>query len=306
MKKIVSILIAMIIIIPMSFTVTADTPNITVTVDGNAVAFDAKPEMVNDRVMVPMRAIFEKLGAEVTWNQTTQTVTATTIDKVITTTIGSTVMTVNGEEKIMDVAPYIKEERTYVPARFVSEALSCDVQWAQDTYTVVISQFAESDMEGELEHMNYPAALPVPEVYDEAFEAMRAFSFKYGQYNSAGNAWEYSENVDGFDVTIAYSEERWSVYIWLTVPTELGDINYSLVLDGYQQRRIHMDLALSTGYSEFCVVYEGDKAELLYEVADGIGKESLYELCAKFTAKADEVIGMATVLYALEDFGIIS
>ena len=119
------------------------TPAIHVTVNGMDVPFDTAPIIVNDRTMVPMRAIFEALGMAVEWDGDTQTVTASGNGVEITTTIGQTEVikrTQNGEETFeTDQAPIIKDDRTLVPVRFIAEAASCWVDWNMPSRTVVIT-----------------------------------------------------------------------------------------------------------------------------------------------------------------------
>ena len=111
---------------------------IKVYLDGELLVFDVQPQIINDRTMVPMRVIFEALGAKVDWNDKTKTITATKDGLVVKTTIGDKNIYVNGVKKTMDVAPVIVNGRTLVPVRFVSEALGCDVEWNPKARTVYI------------------------------------------------------------------------------------------------------------------------------------------------------------------------
>ena len=88
---------------------------------------DAAPYIANDRTYVPFRALGEALGAEVVWDNDARTVTYTLGSTEVVMTIGEKTYTVNGEEKTMDVAPEITNDRTYVPVRFVGEALGFKV-----------------------------------------------------------------------------------------------------------------------------------------------------------------------------------
>ena len=88
---------------------------------------DAAPYVANDRTYVPFRALGEALGAEVVWDNDARTVTYTLGKTEVVMTIGEKTYTVNGEEKTMDVAPEITGDRTYVPVRFVGEALGFKV-----------------------------------------------------------------------------------------------------------------------------------------------------------------------------------
>ena len=104
--------------------------------------FDVPPQIINGRTMVPLRAIFEELGAEVLWNGPTQTVTATRGDTVVTLTIGSTAPTVNGRVVEIDQPGVVVGGRTLVPLRFVGEAFGAEVNWDSATRTVTITDDA--------------------------------------------------------------------------------------------------------------------------------------------------------------------
>jgi|GEM_PF-3371586 hypothetical protein len=116
-----------------------ETKPICVTIDGKAVSFDVQPVMVNSRVMVPFRKIFEALGAQVSWDASTRTATGTKGGTVVTLVIDSTQASVNGETKILDSPAIIMDGRTLVPARFISESLGYNVQWDNSSRTVVIT-----------------------------------------------------------------------------------------------------------------------------------------------------------------------
>lgn len=89
---------------------------------------DAIPVIKNDRTFVPYRALAESFGAHVDYNDATRSVTVTYGNKIIVMTVGQKGYTVNGEPKTMDVAPYIANDRTMVPVRFVAEAMGFDVE----------------------------------------------------------------------------------------------------------------------------------------------------------------------------------
>lgn len=112
--------------------------NIKVTVNGEYVAFDQPPIIENDRTLVPFRAIFEKLGAKVEWDNNTRTVTAVKDGTTITLKIGEKAININGENKELDAASQIVNDRTLVPVRAISEALGCKVEWDGETKTVII------------------------------------------------------------------------------------------------------------------------------------------------------------------------
>ena len=114
-------------------------PIANVEINGERVKSDIPAVIKNNRVLIPMRAIFEKFGAEVDWNGETRTVTAAAGDKMIVMQIGEEEIGVNGEIKEIDVAPQMLMNRTIVPARAVSESLGAAVQWDEARQTVVIN-----------------------------------------------------------------------------------------------------------------------------------------------------------------------
>lgn len=113
---------------------------ISVIVNGNKIMFDQPPVLLNDRTLVPLRAIFEALGATVDWNDETQTVTAFKEDTVISLTIESNILTENNNKVMMDVPAILMNGRTLVPARAVAEAFKCNVDWDETTQTVIITK----------------------------------------------------------------------------------------------------------------------------------------------------------------------
>lgn len=113
-------------------------PIARVQLDGQRLKFDVPPIIENGRVLVPMRAIFETLGAEIGWDSETSTVTATTADKSITMQVGNPQIQVHGEMMTLDVPPQIILDRTFVPVRAVSESLGAAVDWDEDAQTVII------------------------------------------------------------------------------------------------------------------------------------------------------------------------
>lgn len=115
---------------------------IKVNLNGKAVSFDVAPQIINDRTMVPMRAIFEAMGAAVEWDGDTRTVTSVKGDTTISMTIDNAVMTVNGNGITLDSVPTIVDDRTLVPVRAIAEAFGSTVDWKADTKTVEIAYAA--------------------------------------------------------------------------------------------------------------------------------------------------------------------
>ena len=112
---------------------------VSVMYDGKRIGFDQLPVIENGRTLVPLRAIFEKIGASVEWDGETQTVTATKDDTTVSLTINSTTAKKNGQEIVLDVPAKIINGRTMVPVRFVSDCFGVGVEWKGDIQTVVLT-----------------------------------------------------------------------------------------------------------------------------------------------------------------------
>ncbi|MCL2838821.1 MAG: copper amine oxidase N-terminal domain-containing protein [Oscillospiraceae bacterium] len=110
-----------------------------VTLNGVSIEFDVDPIIVNDRTMVPFRAIFEALEMEVEWNSHAGIATGMRRGLRIEIPIGHDIAFVNGDEVDLDVPAMIYNDRTMVPLRFVAEATGANVEWDEDTQTVLIS-----------------------------------------------------------------------------------------------------------------------------------------------------------------------
>lgn len=113
--------------------------SIKVIIDGELQQFEQPPVVVNGTTLVPMRAIFERLGATVEWNQAQRSVKATKGDTTIVLKIGSNIAVKNGQDVKLDVPAQTKNNHTMVPLRFISESLGANVMWNGQTSTVTIT-----------------------------------------------------------------------------------------------------------------------------------------------------------------------
>ncbi len=114
-------------------------PYVRVYVDGQQIGFDVPPMIAAGRVLVPLRGVFERLGAIVTWDPGTQTVLAARGDTEIALRIGDPLARINGQRTPMDVPALVVSGRTMVPLRFVSQALGAQVTWDASTATVQVT-----------------------------------------------------------------------------------------------------------------------------------------------------------------------
>ncbi len=100
---------------------------------------EVKPIVQNGRTLIPVRFVAEKFGARVGWDDATQTVTVNGSGKLVKLVIGSNIMTVNGEETILDVPAQTINDRTLIPLRALVEALGKTVHW-DDRGLIVITE----------------------------------------------------------------------------------------------------------------------------------------------------------------------
>ncbi len=116
---------------------------IYIKLNGNILGFAQPPVMESDRILVPMRFLFEQMGAEVNWNDETQTAIATSArdegENTVTFSIDNTTAYVNGAETPMDVPAHLIDDQTFVPLRFLSENLGYTVEWDEAANTAVIT-----------------------------------------------------------------------------------------------------------------------------------------------------------------------
>lgn len=135
--KVIAILLMVVMAIPML----AATINIRVVVNGEKVVFpDAQPYMDSSkRILIPVRFVSEELGAKVDWDLANQKVTITDSSHTVVLIVGKKQITVNGKTKTLDTAASVKNSRTYVPIRFVSEALGATVEWDSKGKSVYIN-----------------------------------------------------------------------------------------------------------------------------------------------------------------------
>lgn len=143
MKRILLLLLAF--TLAFSFFAFAE-GEISITVNSNPLTMDVPPEIMNGRTMVPMRAVFEALGADVNWIGEEQMIIATSGNKIIVLKISASILnycdvsTQENKNITLDVAPLIKEGRTLIPLRAVSEALGANVDWNGETRAITITK----------------------------------------------------------------------------------------------------------------------------------------------------------------------
>lgn len=166
-------------------------------------SYGQEATIVEGRTMVPLRAIFEALGATVEWNQETKTVSSVLGDTEISLTIGDSKLIKNGEEIVLDVPALIMNGRTLVPVRAVSESFGVYVEWDANTRTVVLTKAVESLEEKPETPVIAENEENVPEEAKEtlakAFDAMLSLELNEAAKYSTNPEVVSSLNISGID-----------------------------------------------------------------------------------------------------------
>lgn len=141
MRKLASLL-AVVLLLAGAIPSAKAAPEVQVFVNG--VKLDASTANVDGRTLVPLRAIFEALGAEVSWDNDTRTAHARWDGGSLSLPIGSSQAVVNGEVRALDVPAQLIDGRTMVPLRFVSEAMGALVGWYGNSRIITINKPARA------------------------------------------------------------------------------------------------------------------------------------------------------------------
>lgn len=147
MKKIISL--ALVFTLLFCAGLSAKAEEIAVVYNGEPIWFDAPPRMINNRVMVPMRAIFETVGATVEWQEETQSVKAVTENTIVTFKIGDNFIVVNGKTVNLDAKIEQVNDRTFVPVRAIAEAFDNNVFWSSKLNRVFVTDYTIVDLLGQ-------------------------------------------------------------------------------------------------------------------------------------------------------------
>ncbi|NLB89158.1 MAG: copper amine oxidase [Syntrophomonadaceae bacterium] len=136
MRKLEFLFLVILFVAVIPFNVAA--ADVKIELDGYPLSSDMSPVIVNDRTLVPFRAIAEAMNVEVEWINETKTINASNATQKVVLNVGSKTAYINGTPVVLDVAPTIINNRTMIPLRFFSTAFNCEVDWEPNTRTVII------------------------------------------------------------------------------------------------------------------------------------------------------------------------
>lgn len=144
MKKLATLLICL-LLLPSAVLAKGADP-IAVYVNGRELRDEeTTPVIRHDRTFLPLRAVTEELGYTVAWNGDKREVTLTKGDSSVIMTIGEKAYRLGGKELVMDVAPYLEKNRTFIPARYLGEATGLPVKWMPKVRVVTVGSYPQKD-----------------------------------------------------------------------------------------------------------------------------------------------------------------
>lgn len=230
MKKTIAILLVMVFVSTTLFLVPAFSVELPLRVVVNNVKVnfpDAQPYIdSNGRVQVPVRFVTEALGAEVSWNGTSKMVTIKRQGVTVTMKIGEKIINVNGRQKTLDTKAVLISGRTFVPVRFVSEALGAKVSWDAQIRTAyieldehtVVPEIPEPVNEGETKYYSGISFNPQRDIakdgrmkLDKAQEFLMKLLEQTSFYKKDGKYYmqvTYPQLPEGFDFSLTMTIQR--------------------------------------------------------------------------------------------------
>ena len=246
MKKIFTIILTIVLAFSCASAFAED--SITVLLDGEAISFDVQPQIINGRTMVPLRKIFESMGAEVDWDDSTRTAFAEKNTRFVEAQIDNHEMKINGFGKMLDTAPMLLGGRTLVPARFVAEAFGAVVDWDDATSTVSITS---------AENIKLSGVIPLPYDYDlSEYVSLERKDYTGVEYTYDAPKVTEDDIYDALcDLLLEYTQ-----YVDTTAPCEFGDrvnIDYKGFIDGFElENGSDEDVELILGEGSFIDGFE--------------------------------------------------
>lgn len=275
-----------------------------------------KPVVISGRTLVPIRAIIEKFGGVVEWDNNTQSAILKMDGDTVKLTINSKTAYFNNSAKQLDVAPVIINGRTMLPIRFVAESFNLGVAWENDTRTVSVIRNSFDQYEYAYIKRNVPA------YSGNAYYTVNNNTPFFDDYEKISGSFEYYSDLDTLgrcDVCFASVatdimpvDDRESISS--VTPTGWINATYSNVDGGYLYNRCHLigfqltgenankrNLITGTRYLNIdgMLPFENDIAEYVEKT----GNHVMYRVSPVFTGNNLVADGVLLEAYSVEDNG---
>lgn len=187
--------------------------------------FDVSPVIINERTMVPMRGIFEHLGAQVYWYPETREVVGYKDNNYIKLQINNETYYRNGKSDLLDSPPIIVKNRTLVPIRFIAESLDMNVDWDAKTRTVLITDPDEADNFENFDGVFYKEitlkdlglSLMIPSFWDKS--ALYDYVWEFQGFDANMDLAVEAETVDSKATLASFATEKKKALLNLYTPS---------------------------------------------------------------------------------------
>ena len=311
MKRLLSLLMALVLLCSFNIATAAEA-DISVFINAAEVEFDVPPVIVDGRTLVPLRAIFEALGASVEWDNDTRSVLSERAGSSVSLTVGSNLMKVNGVDKILDVPAQIIQDRTLVPLRAISEAFECSVEWDNSTRSVLI--YTETDVEIDLSSIPSYTGAPFTVINNNVpfFDVTEFFANSFEYYSPLDYLSRCSTAIAVIGNDLMPTEPRGD--IGSVKPTGWHSVKYDVIESGYLYNRCHLigfqlagenankqNLITGTSYMnvEGMLPFENMIADYVKETDNHV----IYRVTPVFYAEELVARGVLMEAYSIEDGG---
>lgn len=200
-KNLSIIFLALLIFIPSNFFAAKD---ISIYLDGYKIETDVKPFISSSRTFVPIRFISEKIGCKVDWNQEKQRVTISKDNNNIKLTIGKKDILINDKENVKnDVAPLIKNSRTFVPLRFIAEYFDLETKWNSKEYRIDLISKDENKNLSEDEKFYVSSVKDLENKLKISYDDFKSYFFENAdKYSGEELRKIYDEKIENINGTI--------------------------------------------------------------------------------------------------------
>ncbi len=222
---------------------------VSIKLNDNFLYSDVPPTIINDRTLIPMRALLEALGADVTWDEATATATAENKTTKLVITENQRTVYVNDAPVELDVPAMIINGRFMIPVRFVSESLGADVEWKEKGQIVKISAevVTKQSAQAYAQNWDFPYAIPIVRATQSGDD---------GTGNTIQNSFDASVSTR-WAVQGTEDSDAWGIY-------DLGSV-YSLdkIRIAFMQgdvRTYTFDIAVSEDGDNYTTVLEGQES----------------------------------------------
>lgn len=311
MKRLLSLLMALMLLFSFNIAIAAE-DDIAVYINATKVSFDVPPVIVEGRTLVPLRAIFEALGASVEWDNDTRSVLSERAGSSVALAIGSNVMKVNGVDKVLDVPAQIIQDRTLVPVRAISEAFDCKVEWNNETRSVEI--YTATSVMVDLSSIPSYTGSPFTVINNNVpfFDVTEFSENSFEYYSPLDYLSRCSTALAVIGSDIMPTEPRGD--IGSVKPTGWHSVKYDIIESGYLYNRCHLigfqlagenankkNLITGTGYMnvEGMLPFENMIADYVKETDNHV----IYRVTPVFYAEELVARGILMEAYSIEDEG---